>query len=86
MWSRRSRISNIKKDEDFLGDKEWLIQYCKEVESDKHHDFYVFGHRHLPLDVPIADQSRYLNLGEWVNFCTYGVYDGNNFELKSFEG
>lgn len=86
MWSRRSRISNIKKDEDFLGDKEWLIQYCKEVESNQHHDYYIFGHRHLPLDISITDASRYLNLGEWVNFCTYGVYDGKNFELKTFEG
>ena len=86
MWSRRSRISNIKKDEAFLGEDEWLVQYCKEVEATKHHDFYVFGHRHLPLDIPITEQSRYLNLGEWVNFCTYGVYDGENFELKTFEG
>ncbi|WP_299825399.1 UDP-2,3-diacylglucosamine diphosphatase [uncultured Pontibacter sp.] len=86
MWSRRSRISNIKKDEAYLGDDEWLVQYSKEVQEKQHHDYYVFGHRHLPLDIPIGTQSRYLNLGEWVNFCTYGVYDGNNFELKTFEG
>ncbi|MFD2246064.1 UDP-2,3-diacylglucosamine diphosphatase [Pontibacter ruber] len=85
LWSRRSRISNIKKDEQFLGDDEWLVQYCKEVEAQQHHDYYVFGHRHLPLDLPIGDGSRYVNLGEWVNFCSYAVYDGQTLELKHFE-
>lgn len=86
MWSRRSRISNVKKDEAYLGEDEWLVQYCKEVQEKQHHDYYVFGHRHLPLDIPIAEKSRYLNLGEWVNFCTYAVYDGDTLQLKTFEG
>ncbi|RAU83755.1 UDP-2,3-diacylglucosamine diphosphatase [Pontibacter arcticus] len=86
MWSRKSRISNVKKDEQFLGDDEWLVHYSKEVEAKQHHDFYVFGHRHLPLDLPIGDKSRYVNLGEWVNFCTYAVYDGKTLNLETFEG
>lgn len=87
-WSKKSRISNNKKGEDeFKGeDSEYLLIYCREVEQHKHHDFYIFGHRHLPLDIKINDRSRYINLGEWVNFNTYGVYDGNNVELKTFEG
>ena len=85
LWSRRSRISNNKKDESFMGEDEWLLQYCREVEKEQHHDYYVFGHRHLPLDLPIGDSSRYLNLGEWVNFCTYAVYDGETLQLKTFE-
>ncbi|WP_114778388.1 UDP-2,3-diacylglucosamine diphosphatase [Botryobacter ruber] len=84
-WSRRSRISNNEKDEAFLGDDEWLVQYAKEVEAAQHHDYYVFGHRHLPLDLPIGDKSRYVNLGEWVNFCSYAVYDGESLKLMHFE-
>src|SRR5688572_28694300 len=85
-WSRRSRISNTKADEIFHGeDKEWLVTYCKETEAGEHHDFYVFGHRHLPLDIKIGKNSRYLNLGEWVNFCTYAVYDGKDLTLEHFE-
>ncbi|MDX5346394.1 MAG: UDP-2,3-diacylglucosamine diphosphatase [Hymenobacteraceae bacterium] len=84
-WSRRSRISNTKEDEKFLGDEEWLVIYCKELEQQQHHDFYVFGHRHLPLDIPIAANSRYINLGEWVNFCSYAVYDGTDVQIKHFE-
>ncbi len=85
MWSRKSRISNVKKDEAFLGEDEWLLQYCREVEEKQHHDYYLFGHRHLPLDLPIGDKSRYVNLGEWVNFCSYAVYDGNTLTLEHFE-
>ncbi len=85
-WSRRSRISNTKADEVFHGeDREWLVTYCKETEAREHHDFYVFGHRHLPLDIRIGEKSRYLNLGEWVNYCTYAVYDGTNLKLEHFE-
>lgn len=85
-WSRRSRISNTKADEVFHGeDREWLVTYCKETEAREHHDFYVFGHRHLPLDIRIGENSRYLNLGEWVNYCTYAVYDGNELTLEYFE-
>jgi UDP-2,3-diacylglucosamine hydrolase len=85
-WSRRSRISNTKEDEVFHGeDAEWLVTYCKETEAREHHDFYVFGHRHLPLDIKIGDRSRYLNLGEWVNYCSYAVYDGNDLQIQYFE-
>jgi UDP-2,3-diacylglucosamine hydrolase len=86
-WSRQSRISNNKQQEKFAGeDREFLLTYCKEVEQTSHHDFYIFGHRHLPLDLPVGANSRYINLGEWVNFNTYASYDGKNVSLMPFEG
>ncbi|MBC6610539.1 UDP-2,3-diacylglucosamine diphosphatase [Hymenobacter sp. BT507] len=84
-WSRRSRIQNTKVEEVYQGDAEWLLQYCRELEPQHHHEYYIFGHRHLPLDVEVAPGSRYLNLGEWVNFCSYAVYDGENLVLRYFE-
>ncbi|GAA0890477.1 UDP-2,3-diacylglucosamine diphosphatase [Fulvivirga kasyanovii] len=84
-WSRKSRISNSGEDDRFMGDKEFLWQYCKEVEQKEHHDYYIFGHRHLPLDLEVGEHSRYFNLGEWVNFQTYGTYDGEKFEIHTFE-
>jgi UDP-2,3-diacylglucosamine hydrolase len=84
-WSRQSRISNMKKEESFEGEsKEYLWVYCRQQEQISHHDFYIFGHRHLPLDLKVADHSRYINLGEWVHHNTYGVYDGNNVILKTY--
>jgi UDP-2,3-diacylglucosamine hydrolase len=85
-WSNQSRISNMKLEEKFQGEeKEFLLTYCKELEESVHHDFYIFGHRHLPLDLAVGPNSRYINTGEWVHFNTYAVYDGNRVELKTFE-
>ncbi|NOT77078.1 MAG: UDP-2,3-diacylglucosamine diphosphatase [Cyclobacteriaceae bacterium] len=86
-WSRQSRINNMKSEEHFKGEeKEFLLLWCKEQEQIAHHDFYVFGHRHIPLDLKVGENSRYVNIGEWVHGSTYGVYDGRNFELKTFQG
>jgi UDP-2,3-diacylglucosamine hydrolase len=48
-------------------------------------DYFVFGHRHLPLDLSIGDKSRYINLGEWLHYNTYAVFDGEELKLKAFE-
>ncbi len=85
-WSRSSRISNTKREEKFQGEEnEFLLTYCKDLEKTDHHDYYIFGHRHLPLDLQVGDASRYINLGEWVHFNTYAVYDGKTVALKTFQ-
>jgi UDP-2,3-diacylglucosamine hydrolase len=85
VWSKHSRIANTKREEKFNGEEnEFLLTYCREVENTNHHDFYIFGHRHLPLDLAVASNSRYLNLGEWVHFNTYGEFDGDVVSLKTF--
>jgi UDP-2,3-diacylglucosamine hydrolase len=84
-WSRQSRISNTSMEEKFQGEEnEFLLTYCRELEKTSHHDFYVFGHRHLPLDLQVGENSRYINLGEWVHFNTYAEYDGQEIFLKTF--
>ncbi len=86
MWSRKSRITNNKRDEKFEGrEGEFLWVYCSELEKTAHHDYYVFGHRHLPLELEVATNSTYINVGEWVHFKTYAVYDGTKVELKEFK-
>ncbi|MBK9425384.1 MAG: UDP-2,3-diacylglucosamine diphosphatase [Bacteroidetes bacterium] len=86
-FSRKSRIATGISDEKFLGEEnEWLIIYCKELLQKKHFDFLIFGHRHLPLDIRLGDTSRYINLGEWINYNTYAVYDGKELQLLKFEG
>jgi len=83
-WSKSSRIANMEREKFKSDDKEFLFAYCQESEKKEHHDFYIFGHRHLPLDLKVSDNSRYINLGEWVNFSPYAVYDGKDMTLKSF--
>jgi UDP-2,3-diacylglucosamine hydrolase len=83
--SRNSRIRQNKREDKFLNEDEWLLVYSRELETKDHHDYYIFGHRHLPLDIKVGDHSRYINLGEWVNYYTYAVFDGNEVQLKEFE-
>ena len=48
-------------------------------------DYFVFGHRHLPLIFELENNSKYINLGDWISYFTYGVFDGQKFDLEKFE-
>ena len=72
------------KDEVNHGDKEWLTQFCKQKMKTIEVDYFIFGHRHLPLDIDLGQNTTYVNLGEWVNYNTYAVFDGEKLELKEF--
>lgn len=84
-WSRSSRIANDSK-EKYLGEEhEWLAIYAKEVLAKEHFDYFIFGHRHLPLDINLNDKSKYINLGEWVHHRTYAQLNTDGIFLKKFE-
>lgn len=83
-WSRKSRLANGILDDEFKGENERLWKYCKAIEEHLHYDYYIFGHRHLPLELQVSENSTYYNLGEWVNQSTYLEFDGDKAELKTF--
>jgi len=83
--SRRSRAVTGQIDDHFLGeDKEWLISFCKETLQKDHFDYFIFGHRHLPIDFSLNNNSRYINLGDWIRYCTYAEFDGAQLNLKTY--
>ena len=84
-WSKKSRIANGLKDEVNHGEKEWLTQFSKEKLKTTEIDFFIFGHRHLPMEVKLNKKSKYINLGEWVNYDSYAIFDGEELSLKYFE-
>jgi UDP-2,3-diacylglucosamine hydrolase len=86
-FSRKSRAKTGNADEIFLGeDKEWLMIYSNEILQKAHFDYFIFGHRHLPLDYKLNNNSRYINLGDWIRNFTYAVFDGSDLQLKKWEG
>ncbi|TVQ93346.1 MAG: UDP-2,3-diacylglucosamine diphosphatase [Bacteroidetes bacterium] len=85
-FSRKSRMANGNKDEVFLGEeKERLIHFCKEISNKKPYNYFIFGHRHLPLDIKINTSCRYINTGEWVKSFSYAVFDGQELHLKYYQ-
>ena len=88
--SNRSRAVTGNSDDQFLGEeKEWLITHCREVLQKEFYDFFVFGHRHLPIDFRLskesdAHESRYINLGDWIRYFTYAEFDGTQLQLKTY--
>ena len=84
--SRRSRIATGTTDATWLGDdKEHLYIYCQEYLQKRPINYFIFGHRHLPLTKAINPQSTYINLGDWVKYFTYAVFDGMACELKTYQ-
>jgi len=65
-------------------DKEMLFSYCKDVLKTKYYHFFIFGHRHIPLELDLGNNSKYFNTGDWITHFSYLVYDGNSFNLNYF--
>jgi UDP-2,3-diacylglucosamine hydrolase len=82
--SRESRAVTGQIEEEFLGEEnEWLVIYCKEILQKKYFDYLIFGHRHLPIDFKFKNGSRYINLGDWIRYDSYAVYDGEGLVLST---
>lgn len=84
--SKTSRSHTGSSDEVYHGDdNEWLVQFCKDELMKEHYDYFIFGHRHLPLTINVGEKSSYFNLGEWINYCTYLELSPEGATLKEFK-
>ena len=83
--STKNKLISGEEDKKFLGeDKEFLMVYSKEKLKTEKIDYFVYGHRHLPMIWDMEGKAKYINLGDWISYFTYGVFQ-NEFELKTFE-
>ncbi|MBL0050216.1 MAG: UDP-2,3-diacylglucosamine diphosphatase [Bacteroidetes bacterium] len=84
--SRKSRSMTGSNDEIYLGDeKEMLVQFCKSTLKKEQIDFFIFGHRHLKIDMMIDGKARYINLGEWMHQSNYAVWNGSSLNFTNFD-
>lgn len=75
-------------EEDAFGkpENEWLVRFCEDSQIEMNLDYYVFGHRHLPIIYKLTEgKGKYINLGEWMYASSYGVWDGERFEILFYE-
>lgn len=85
-FSRKSRLANGDSDMVFMGeDKEWLIQYAERKLETVYADYFLFGHRHLAMDITLSNGSRYINTGEWVKGRSYAVFENGELYLREFK-
>jgi UDP-2,3-diacylglucosamine hydrolase len=83
--SVKNKLISGDEDATYLGDEnEWLVQYCKQKLTEKDYDYFVFGHRHLPLEIKLEQNATYINLGDWIQYFTYGELDENIFKLLKY--
>nr|WP_297913973.1 UDP-2,3-diacylglucosamine diphosphatase [uncultured Allomuricauda sp.] len=83
--SINNRIISGESDAKSLGeDKEWLVQYAKQKLEKQHYDNFIFGHRHLPLEIKLNENSTYTNLGDWISYFTYAEFDGEKLTLEKY--
>ena len=84
--SQKNKFISGEEDVKFLGeDKERLVAYSQKKLKEEHFDFFVFGHRHLPLEIELNQNSKYINLGDWISHNTYAVFDGTTLNLKTWK-
>lgn len=65
-------------------DREWLVQYALDILKKEPVDYFIFGHRHLALEYPLPGDALYINLGDWIRYNSYGVFDGHQLNLHYF--
>ena len=84
-WSGTSR-NHTQIDEKFLGpEKEWFVQHALDILKTQPIDYFIFGHRHLPIDYPLGvNDARYINLGDWLVYNSYAVFDGRELALRYY--
>jgi UDP-2,3-diacylglucosamine hydrolase len=83
--SVKNKLISGDDDVKFLGkESEWLYLYAQRKYAQNPCDYFVFGHRHLPLEIPLNEQATYVNLGDWVHYFTYGVMENGILRLEKW--
>lgn len=84
-FSRLGPKHNVEEDP-FLGpEKEWLVQFCLEKLKQEHFDYFLFGHRHIAIEYPLSKNSIYINLGDWLRYDSYAVFEEQELKLKFYK-
>ena len=86
-WAKHSRMKRAEgKEPPYMGeDKEYLVKYTKEYMKDHDDiDFFLYGHRHIELDLMLSKKTRMMILGDWRWQFTYAVFDGEHMFMEQY--
>lgn len=86
-WAKHSRLKRADgKEEPYMGEKkEFLVRFAKQyMRSHKDIDYFMFGHRHIELDLMLSKKTRLMILGDWIWQFTYAVFDGEHMFMEEY--
>lgn len=86
-WAKHSRMKRPDgKEEPYMGEnKEYLVLFTKQyLKNHPDIDFFMYGHRHIELDLMLTRKTRMMILGDWIWQFTYAVFDGENMFLEQY--
>lgn len=84
-WSKSSRLAKINIEEEFEENKEGMYKFAENFLKQEFVDYFIFGHRHKMVNSKIGEESHFVLLGDWITHFSYGVFDGEKFELKKYK-
>lgn len=86
-WSQHNREKHFKEGEPvFRGEKdEHLVKFAKNyLKTHAGVNYFIFGHRHIELDMMLNHDCHMIILGEWFSMFTFVVFDGENLRMDNY--
>jgi UDP-2,3-diacylglucosamine hydrolase len=84
-WSKSSRTAKFGKEEEFNVNNDGMYKFALSFLKQESIDYFIFGHRHHMVNAPLTENARFVLLGDWIKNFSYGVFDGEKFELKRYK-
>ena len=86
-WARHSYLKH--KDTGvppYMGpEKEYLVRYTRQyMQNHPNIDYYIYGHRHIELDLQLTKKARVMILGDWISQFSYAIYDGEHMFMEEY--
>lgn len=85
-WAKHSRLKRKEGEPPYMGDdKEQLVLFTKDyMKGHADVDYYIYGHRHIELDLQLTKRVRMMIIGDWISHFTYVVFDGVHLFLSEY--
>ena len=85
-WAKSSRTSKLEKGEEkFNVNTDGIYGFALDYLKKESIDYYIFGHRHEMADIQMNEKTRFILLGDWITNFSFGIFDGEKFELKKYK-
>jgi UDP-2,3-diacylglucosamine hydrolase len=84
-WSKSSRLAKMGLEEEFKVKNEGLYKFAEVFMQKEPVDYFIFGHRHQMANIAMNSKTNFVVLGDWITNYSYGVFDGEKFELKKYK-